>query len=54
MPSCYLCLTPLQKLCIECLENRQEFSLKANTILREIADDYGVFYPEARRIELKY
>ena len=52
MPSMYLDLTPLQKFCIECLENRQEYCLKANTILRYIVDDYGLFYPEVRKIKL--
>ena len=32
--------SPLQELCIECLINRQKFSIKANTTLRKFMNTF--------------
>jgi len=51
VPRVYCELSPLMRLAIECLKNRAEFSLKADTLVRNLADEYGWAYPEVRNYE---
>jgi hypothetical protein len=51
VPRLYVELSPVKRLAIECLVNRAKFSLKANTIVRNLVDEYA--YKELNNFEVE-